>query len=813
MKKIISLIVVLLALTITILIGIKTDAFNFNPGNIIIYVVASLLVCLSALSILFYYRKKDKKIEWLSNRLEQWSNLSVHVNKAGDEVFSELPIGIIIYDENEEIKWVNRFAKVIFNNELVDSSISDVDENLQKKIQSVDENFTFMFKESAYDVIHKKENRLLYLFDVTQRENMSRLYNERIPALGIITLDNLDTETKSLDIQEKINLRGEYLGEISDWASRYNSYLKSYDDGSLIIVSNKKSLRKMMEDKFDILIKIRNISQTNGVRITGSIGFASHDISVEELSALTQTAFDLAEKRGGDQAVVNIQHEKIQYFGASSNAVEKNTYLHAKSKTLELKDIIESSRNIYIMGHNQTDADSFGAMLGTLKLCLISTKKAHIVIDPLRIDVTTQKIYNEVLSSNESFKNNIISFDNTDVDENSLLIVVDTQSTKLVMNEAFLNKFKRVAVIDHHRAGENTFVNPLFTYVEPYASSTVELVSEMLMFYNPKAFVNLSVLEATIMLTGLVVDTNNFTFRCGSRTFEAASRLREQGADMIMVRKLLRNTYDIQMQLNKYVTSAKVILNQFAIVIIDEVIDDKTLLSQVSEALLNIDGVDASFTIAKVPYQNGLETSISARSYEHVNVQIIMEELGGGGHLNSAATQLKEASLKDAYEELTSILKREYEIGDQKMKVILLEDVKGRGLKDEVIDVATGYGNYLLTNKKGVLATPEALESLQNSLEQEKKRLEDEKKMMQKIKAEIESKIVNIYIKFGADGKAFGSITTKQICEELESQFGIQVDKRKVSLPLEINTIGIYSANVNLYKDVVASLEINVLEK
>ncbi len=312
------------------------------------------------------------------------------------------------------------------------------------------------------------------------------------------------------------------------------------------------------------------------------------------------------------------------------------------------------------------------------------------------------------------------------------------------------------------------------------------------------------------MLTGIVVDTNNFTFRCGSRAFEAASRLREQGADMIMVRKLLRNDYSIQMKMNKYITTAKVILNQFAIVVVDEFIEDRTLLAQISESLLNIDGIDASFTIARTSTE---DISISARSYEHVNVQIIMEELGGGGHLNSAATQMKNSTLEEAEGNLSIILKRDYEIGDKQMKVILLEDIKGRGNRNDIIDVATGYGNYLLTNKKGILATDETLKVLQNSLDLEKTKLEDELKMMNKIKEEIESKVVNVYIKFGADGRVFGSITTKQICEELESQYGIQVDKRKVNLPLEINTVGVFTASINLHKEVTAQLEINVLEK
>jgi ribosomal protein L9 len=190
-----------------------------------------------------------------------------------------------------------------------------------------------------------------------------------------------------------------------------------------------------------------------------------------------------------------------------------------------------------------------------------------------------------------------------------------------------------------------------------------------------------------------------------------------------------------------------------------------------------------------------------------------MEEMGGGGHLNSAATQIYDVSCNKVKEQLVAILKRDFEIGDEFMKVILLEDVKGRGVKNQVIDVAVGFGNYLISNKKGVLATDEALAKLKEDLHQAQVEAEEQKKMMQKIKEEIEEKCVNIYIKIGTDGKLFGHVTTKQIVEEFEAQTGIRLDKRKVSLPVEINALGVYFAVVDLHKEVKANLEINVLEK
>ena len=817
MKRLSVLLILILIYAAAIYFAITQNLVvleNLEPLDYVIYggiVIAPILV--GVFFVLFLNRKKDKKISWLKNRLEQWTNLSVHVNKAGDEVFSELPIGIIIYDEQYDIKWVNRFSKKIFGSELVEQQIGEVSKSLEEKILSVDKMFTIAVGDKFYEAIHKADNRIIYLFDVTHREIVIKQYDDRTPALGIITLDNLEMETKSFDIQEKVRLRGLYLGEISKWCERYNGYLKSYEDDSLIVMMDKASLLKVMADKFDVLEKVRTISQENGTRVTLSIGFACWDVSNEELGTYVQNAINLAEKRGGDQAVVNIQGEKIQYFGAISNALEKNNLLAARAQTVALKDTIEASSNVYIMGHIMADCDALGAMIGALRMALTSKKVVKVIIDKDRIDVTSQKLYEEIKTFDpDLFSYFVTSAEVNDINNDSLLLIVDTQSPKIIMNPELMQKFKRVAVIDHHRSGDDGYTDLVYSYIEPYASSTVELVTEMLNFYQRER-VEISAFEATIMLAGVVVDTNNFTFRCGSRTFEAASSLREYGADMIEIRRLLRNDLELQLSLAQYVQTAEVVLDHFAVCLIDKEIKDRTMLAKVAEHLLNVNNIEATFAIARYSDGNNTGVAISARSYKNINVQLIMEEMGGGGHLNSAATQIMGYTLEQAKEELVTILKRDFEIGDEVMKVILLEDVKGRGVKNQVIDVAVGYGNYLISNKKGVLATDENLNKLKEDLHQAQVEAENQKKLMQKIKSEIEEKCVNIYIKIGSDGKMFGHVTTKQICDEFEAQTGIHLDKRKVSLPVDINALGVYVANVDLHKEVQASLEINVLEK
>ena len=820
MKRLIPLIVSILGFGCLVyffyIYEIIPEKSDLEAYDYLIYSLAVILpVLIGVFAMLFFYRKKDKKITWLKNRLEQWSNLSVHVNKAGDEVFSELPLGIMIYDEQYEIKWVNRFSKKIFNNELLEQKISDINIELQEKISLEEKKFIVEEKGKFYEVVHKTESRILYLFDITKRVEISNQYEGRTPAIGVIIMDNLEMETKGFDIQETVRLRGLYLGEISKWCERHNAYLKSYDDDSLVIALDKKSLLTMMSEKFDVLDKIRVISEENGIRVTLSLGIACGDVSYEELGAHAQSAINLAEKRGGDQVVVNILGEKIQYFGAKSNALEKNNLSAARANTLALKEAVDVSSNVYIMGHMMADCDALGAMIGTLRMALSSEKVVKVVIDYDRIDVTSQKLYNEIKSHEpELFSHFISSSEVTDINNESLLLLVDTQSPKIAMNENVLNRFRRIAVIDHHRSSDDGFADPVFSYIEPYASSTVELVSEMLNFYQ-KERIEISAFEATVMLAGVVVDTNNFTFRCGTRTFEAAANLREYGADMIEIRRMLRNELELQLSLAKYVQLSEIILENFAITVVDEkeIITDRTMLAKISEQLLNIENMEAAFAIAHITDGERHGVAISARSYKSVNVQLIMEEMGGGGHLNSAATQIYGVTCAQVKEDLITILKRDFEIGDEFMKVILLEDVKGRGVKNQVIDVAVGYGNYLISNKKGIPATDENLASLKEQLHQEQLQAEEQKKMMLKIKEEIEEKTVNIYIKIGSDGKLFGHVTTKQIVDEFEVQTGIRLDKRKVNLPVEITGLGVYAAIVDLHKEVKANLAINVLEK
>ena len=482
-------------------------------------------------------------------------------------------------------------------------------------------------------------------------------------------------------------------------------------------------------------------------------------------------------------------------------------------QAMSIKEAVEGSTNVIIMCHNFADCDAIGSMLGVYHMVASTGAEVKMAFDPEKADVTVKKIYSQI-KADANISNYFVSLEEALelLKPTSLLIITDTQSPRLVMFKELLDKAKRLSIIDHHRAGDDGYKDYLSYYVESSASSTVELVSEMFMFYNSN--ITMTPFEASIMLAGVIVDTNNFTMRSGTRTFEAAATLKSMGADMIFVRKLLQEPLESEKILAEALMNAEVYGERFGIVCLneDQTIQDRTTLAKISDKQLTIAGVEASFTIGKLD-ENTI--GISARSLgDSINVQIIMEQMGGGGHFNSAASQIKDSTLTAVKEQLTEILRLEYvEGGTGAMKVILVQDVKGKGKKDTIIDVANGYGNYLITNKLAVAATDENMLAFEKQKEQEKINAENRRKVLMKFRDEIDGKVIIIPIKVGAGGKVFGTITSKLVCDEFEAQTGIHLDKRKVELAADINSIGIFDATVKLDAGIVAQFTIKVEEK
>ena len=676
MKKIIF---ALISLCCTAVLGYFSVRFYGNMVPFIIFVSFTALFLVSTVVFVMshFNTKNVEKINWLENRLNAWNSISHHVSAAGDEAFTKLPIGIVVYDANLEIKWANEYSKKAFKSNLINNSIDVIADNFSEDILANKDKMIISVFEEKYDVLHNPENHVLYFFNVTRREEIIKRYDDRIQTVAIISIDNLEESLRKYDVQEQSTLRGQILGVISEWASENGCLLETLSTDQMLVVFDKESLNRMIEDRFNVLNEVRELSMKNHLKSTMSMGVACYDVLADELVELAKNALELAHKRGGDQVVVNIQNEKVKFFGGNTNTVEKNTLVEARIQTMALKEAIEESSNILVMCHELADCDAMGSMLGIWQLAYSTNKNAKMVFDPKYADITVQKIYEKLQTyENEDIKNSIISYEDALdlIKPTTLLIVTDTQSPNRAMFPELLNKVQNVSVIDHHRVGEVGYKETISYYVETSASSTVELVTEMFLFYNMS--IEIDKLIASIMLAGIVVDTNNFTYRTRTRTFEAASTLNTRGADMVLVRKLLRDSYEEERRIASAMVNVDIFEEKFAIVAMpeDDVIPDRTILAKISDKLLTIDGIETAFAIGRLP--EGL-VAISARSMDAVNVQIIMEELQGGGHFNAAATQLKDTTIEEAKQMLIEILRRDFiETGDETMKVILIADVK-----------------------------------------------------------------------------------------------------------------------------------------
>lgn len=783
----------------------------FSNNDVLISVIVIFSLAIILLIAIFYTITINQRrtVDKLNSRLKMWTKLSYHVNQVGDEIFNELPIGILAYDEDFEVKWVNDHSFNIFNQNLIDIEIKEINEALYNLVLNNLENGTVKISENMYDVVNKSELGFLYLFDVTDREIIKTKYNEQLPAMGIMYLDNLAEALGNLDVSEQSSIRGEYLSAIDDWITSHRGYLKLYGDDRLVFITHYRNLVTMMESKFDILDQIRNISIDNEVRVSLSIGVASWDVSYVELGMYAQNAIDLAEKRGGDQVVVNVENKKIEYFGAKLDASSKSSRVGARINAQTIRDFIKQASNVFVMGHNQADLDSYGSMLAVYNMAKVDKKEVYKISDYQKLDSTVKRVFDEVIDKEEAIGRDLLTSEEalTKINEDSLLIIVDTQSSKLVMSKEVLESVKDILIIDHHRISDDGF-DAIFSYIESSASSAIELIMELFGFYE-EGTIAFTPLEASIMYGGLVLDTSNFTIRTGTRTFEVAHKLRELGADPALVKMWLRKDLKRTLAINKLVSSLTIHLDRFAFMVSNEEQIDRILLAQASEEVLLIDGIDAAFTIAKL----GDEVAVSARSTSNINVQLIMEYIGGGGHLNSAAAQFSNKTVNEVYNEIRKYINIEYNLEGEKMDIILLEDVKGRGKKDQVITVASGYGNFLIKQGKAIIATQETIKSLEEAKAEAKRIEENHLELMKKLANEISANSVNMTIQIGQDGKLFGSITTKAIAEAYEIQNGIHLDRKKIELSSEINSVGLYTATINLHPKVKATFEINVVEE
>ncbi|MCF7924031.1 MAG: 50S ribosomal protein L9 [Candidatus Izimaplasma sp.] len=799
----ISIYLILVFLSIIILYSNNLDYFIFFNTLILILLLGIFL-------FEFFTRQRRRRIDQLESKIRETNIVNKRKINNVDIALNYLPVGIIIYDEELNVDYANASAKEYFSNVLVDRPLNVLNKELHENVNKRIGKFMVNVYDKLYDVIHYPKNKTIYLFEVTERERIKEKYFSNLNVVGVISLDNFNEATTNMDYQDKSNIQGVFLSVLNKWCKDNDIYFINLRVDKSIIITTRKKLEQLMENEFSILNEVSKVAEDNEIRVSLSIGIASFEASVDELGEAAEEALQLAIDRGGDQAVVNLKNQPMKFYGAKSNTVEKRSKITAKVNSRALEDFFENAKDIFIMPHKTTDIDALGGAIGILRMAVAKNKNAKIIIDFDDIDQTCQKVFDMLEHEYIKLLEHIIEPQEaiSNISPNSLLVIIDHHSPVQSNTPELLDKSKNIVVIDHHRRIEDTIPDLLMNYVEPYASSSVELVTELIDFF--KLDVNIDKFEATIMLAGMMIDTNNFSYRTGIRTFEAAAKLRQKGADPSQARLILRESLDDIKTKSNLVNKAKIIDDRFAITYLDEVdITDRVQLAKTADELLEIDNIIAAFAIGKIDEDT---LAVSARSVNNFNVSVIMEKLGGGGHLNNAATQIKGANASEVVEKIEKLIDSTYK-EETTMKVILIKDLKGKGKKGDVIEVATGYGNYLLTSKHAVKANAANMEALKNDLKEQKEKENKAYNKALKLKEKIEKSPIKLYVKIGESGKLFGSINTKQIADELKKQYDISVDKRKIDLSDKINALGNYDIDIKLHKDVKATIDVQVLEK
>jgi len=621
-----------------ILVGIVTY------HNWIIGMIGFILL----LACLFLYMRMERM---LSDEFETYiSMLSHRLKKVGEEALMEMPIGIMLFNDEYQIEWTNPFlASCLGEDTLVGRSLYDVAESIIPLIKQEVETEVITLHDRKFKVVIKRDERLLYFFDITEQIEIEKLYEEERTSLGIIFLDNYDELTQGMDDQVKSNLNSQVTSMLNSWAQEYGIFIKRTSSEKFIAIMNEQILIHLERSKFSILDQVREETSKQNIPLTLSIGIGAGAADLPELGALAQSSLDLALGRGGDQVAIKQPNGKVKFFGGKTNPMEKRTRVRARVISHALKELITESGKVIIMGHKYPDMDAVGAAIGILKVAQVNQKDGFIVLDPDHIDTGVQRMLEEIKKKEGLWERFITPEEALNlVSDDTLLVVVDTHKPSLVIEERLLNRIENVVVIDHHRRGEDFIEDPLLVYMEPYASSTAELVTELLE-YQPKRF-KIDMLEATALLAGIIVDTKSFTLRTGSRTFDAASFLRSQGADTVLVQKFLKEDITQYVQRARFIEHAEIYTAGIAISRAEpNKMYDQVLIAQAADTLLSISGVVASFVISK---RRDNLIGISARSLGDINVQVIMESLQGGGHLTNAATQLQDISLDEAEERL-----------------------------------------------------------------------------------------------------------------------------------------------------------------
>lgn len=635
-----------------VVISLTCTYLAFTQSLLFGAIVAVIVVLIFVITYLEFQQITKDTNEYISE-------LTYRIKRGEQEALIRMPIGVLILNKDDEVEWANPYIQRYFGKEdVIGHQLKDIDKQLGALIEEnwdVNKPVEVTWNDSHFEMIIQKDIKAVYLMDITHYYNIQERYRNTRLVVGQIFLDNYDEVTKTMSDETISNVSNYITTALSDWAHTMGVFLKRVDEDHFFMLGYRQSLVRIENRKFKILDKIRKDTSKQNSPITLSIGIAYGGDDLNELSKQAQSNMDLALGRGGDQAVVReVNSRQPRFYGGKTNPMEKRTRVRARMISQALKELISQADQLFVMGHKTPDMDSLGACLGIRRIAEMNGKECWIVVDDEHQHSDIQRLMREI-NNYQSIKDHIISPAEAmeRATGNSLLVMVDHAKKSITISPELYEKLQnRLVIIDHHRRGEEFPENPLLVYIEPYASSTCELITEMFE-YQPREGEGLNKLEATTMLTGIQIDTKSFTKSAGTRTFDAASYLRSAGADGMMIQSFMKEDSRSFMQRNHLLARAEINSHIAICAGEEDRYYDSVTAAQAADMLLQISDVDASFVITK---RTDGEIGVSARSLGDFNVQVIMEKMGGGGHLANAATQISGKTIADVKQELLDIL-------------------------------------------------------------------------------------------------------------------------------------------------------------
>lgn len=626
--------------------------------------------------VLFYRKYKPKLAQEMVNFATQYGTVQ-------KKILSEFEIPYALIDYNAKVLWCNeQFMKVAEIDKGYHKSISALFPCLTKELiqkSTPVESMNMTLDERSYRVSMRRLYfeeltegsgildgsasteylTAVYLFDETEINHYIKENREQKLVAGLVYIDNYDEALDSIEDVKRSLLVALIDRKVNKYFSGIDALVRKMEKDKYFVVFRYKYLEQLKVDKFSLIEDVKTVKVGNEMAVTLSIGLGAEGAGYNQNYEYARMSIDLALGRGGDQVVLK-EGEEVYYYGGKTQQVEKNTRVKARVKAHALREIIESREHVVIMGHNISDVDSLGAAIGIYCASRELGKKAQIVLNEVTASLRPLV---ECFSPEKGYPADL--FINSEealliTNKNTLVMVVDTNRPSYTECPELLKRTNTVCVFDHHRQGSEVIENPVLSYIEPYASSSCEMIAEVLQYFSQN--IHLEPAEADCIYAGILIDTNNFNTKTGVRTFEAAAYLRRAGAEMTRVRKMLREDMSAYKARAEAVRHAEVFKHIFAISICPaEGLESPTVVgAQAANELLNIAGVKASFVLTE--YNNKIY--ISARSIDEINVQVIMEKMGGGGHLNMAGCQLVDCSVMQAKNIIQEVLNNMINEGD-----------------------------------------------------------------------------------------------------------------------------------------------------